>query len=59
MVDKPDIVDAEFKVIKGSIEQPRRRRPFEGWRLSWSPWPAIGALALGLPALLKVLSQHQ
>lgn len=58
MVGKPDIVDAEFKVIEGPIGEPRKRRLFEGWRVSWSPWPAIGALALGLPALLKVLQQH-
>lgn len=56
MVEKPDIVDAEFEVIEGPAYN---SKPPSFWsRFSWSPWPAIGALALGLPALLKVLSQH-
>jgi hypothetical protein len=47
------IIDADFEVIEGPEADPG---PVPFWRrFSWSPWPAIGALALGLPALLKVL----
>lgn len=57
MSEKPDIVDAEFEVIQGPDERPLRW--WEGWRLEWTPWPMIGAIALGgLPLLLKTL-QHQ
>ena len=53
MSEKPDIVDAEFEVIQGSDEEPWPW--WKGWRVTWSPWPLIGALALGLPYLLKAL----
>lgn len=55
MSEKPDIIDAEFEVIDPAPE--RDTRPiWRRYRIEWSPWPAIGALALGLPYLLKALS---
>lgn len=55
MSETPDIIDAEFEVIEPAPE--RDTRPiWQRYTIEWSPWPLIGALALGLPYLLKALS---
>ena len=55
MVEKPDIVDAEFEVIDPGPE--RDTRPiWQRYTIEWNPWPLVGAIALGLPLLLNALS---
>ena len=44
---EPEIIDAEFTVIDPPLKW------WQGWRLTWNPWPAIGAAVLALSGLAQ------
>ncbi len=52
-----EIIDAEFEVIRGPDESPKKLPLWKRYHLEWNPWPLIGAAVLGLTHLLKDL-QH-
>ena len=55
MMKDKDVIEADFTVVG---EEPPLKW-WQGWRITWNPWPAIGAGVVALPVLLKaLLSQH-
>lgn len=50
MKDK-DVIDAEFTVVG---EEPPLKR-WQGWRITWNPWPAIIAGAVALSSVAQQL----
>ena len=48
-----NVIDAEFTVVS---EPPPPLKWWQGWRITWSPWPLIGAAVLLAPALVKALT---
>lgn len=52
-----DVIDAEFTVVSEPTPPPLKW--WQGWRLTFDPWAAIGVVVLVLPGLVMRLLNQQ